>query len=214
MSTEKIILIGGGGHCKACIDVIEATGKYVIEGILDKSDAKGKRVLGYPVLGTDERIDELTFRGYQFLVTLGQIKSAFVRKKIFHKLKSLNSSCPVIISPYAHVSKYAHIGKGTIVMHNSVVNAEAIVGENCILNTGSIIEHETIIGHHCHISTNAVVNGNCIIGNEVFIGSGTVVSNGNKIADNVVVGGSCYIYNGLPEPGIYIDTRDKKKLLP
>ncbi|MBI4645951.1 MAG: acetyltransferase, partial [Bacteroidia bacterium] len=29
---QKIILIGGGGHCKACSDVIETEGKYNIAG--------------------------------------------------------------------------------------------------------------------------------------------------------------------------------------
>jgi len=32
---EEIILVGGGGHCKACIDVIKIENKYQIEGILD-----------------------------------------------------------------------------------------------------------------------------------------------------------------------------------
>lgn len=212
MSADKIILIGGGGHCKACIDVVETTGKYAIEGILEKNDFQEERVLGYPILGTDKMIDELAFNGYRFLITVGQIKSAFIRKKIFQKLTNIKALCPAIISPYAHVSKYAQIGNGTIVMHNSVVNAGAIVGENCILNTGSIIEHETSIGHHCHISTHAVINGNCIIGSEVFIGSGTVISNDLKVADKVVVGGSCYIHREITEPGVYIDMRDQKNL--
>ena len=29
---RDIILIGGGGHCKSCIDVIEMTNKYNIIG--------------------------------------------------------------------------------------------------------------------------------------------------------------------------------------
>jgi len=32
---EKIILIGGGGHCKACIDVIEQAGIFDIARILE-----------------------------------------------------------------------------------------------------------------------------------------------------------------------------------
>jgi len=31
---EKIILIGGGGHCKSCIDVIEQEGRFIIAGIV------------------------------------------------------------------------------------------------------------------------------------------------------------------------------------
>ena len=32
---DKIILIGGGGHCKSCIDVIEQEGRFTIAGIVD-----------------------------------------------------------------------------------------------------------------------------------------------------------------------------------
>ena len=32
---EKLVLIGGGGHCRACIDVIERENKYQIAGIVD-----------------------------------------------------------------------------------------------------------------------------------------------------------------------------------
>jgi len=33
---KKIILLGGGGHCKSCIDVIENENIYKIAGIIDK----------------------------------------------------------------------------------------------------------------------------------------------------------------------------------
>ena len=32
---QRIVLIGGGGHCKSCIDVIEQQGVYQIAGIVD-----------------------------------------------------------------------------------------------------------------------------------------------------------------------------------
>jgi len=31
---EQIILIGGGGHCKSCIDVIEQKGRFAIAGTI------------------------------------------------------------------------------------------------------------------------------------------------------------------------------------
>ncbi len=33
---KEIILVGGGGHCKSVIDVIEQEAKYKIAGIIDK----------------------------------------------------------------------------------------------------------------------------------------------------------------------------------
>ena len=33
----EIILLGGGGHCRSCIDVIEQAGDFNIAGIVDKN---------------------------------------------------------------------------------------------------------------------------------------------------------------------------------
>ena len=53
LQNEKIILIGGGGHCKSVIDVIEQEGKFQIAGIIDKQGNISK-VLGYPIIGNDD----------------------------------------------------------------------------------------------------------------------------------------------------------------
>lgn len=59
MKNKKIILIGGGGHCKAVIDVIELLGGYEILGIIDINEKVGSDILGYKVIGTDEDIKYL-----------------------------------------------------------------------------------------------------------------------------------------------------------
>ena len=45
MSKEKIVLLGGGGHCRSIIDVIELENKYKIVGIVDKKELIGSKVL-------------------------------------------------------------------------------------------------------------------------------------------------------------------------
>ena len=37
MNKKKIILIGGGGHCKSCIDVIESNNMFDIAGIVENT---------------------------------------------------------------------------------------------------------------------------------------------------------------------------------
>ena len=56
---EKIVLIGGGGHCKSVIDVVEQENKYEIIGIIDTKENIGKRVLGYQVIGCDDDLSEV-----------------------------------------------------------------------------------------------------------------------------------------------------------
>ena len=56
---ENIILVGGGGHCKACIDVIELEKKFNIIGILDDDESKiGFTILGYQIIGTSNQIND------------------------------------------------------------------------------------------------------------------------------------------------------------
>jgi sugar O-acyltransferase (sialic acid O-acetyltransferase NeuD family) len=171
---EKLILIGAGGHCKACIDVIEQEGRFIIAGILDVPEKIGITVLGYPVIGSDEMLPELTRQHSNFFITIGQIGAPGIRKKIYQDLKRLGSTLPVIISPKAYVSPSAVIGKGTILMHHALVNAGATVGENCIINTKALIEHDAKIGDHCHIATGAIINGGVLVGTESFVGSGVI----------------------------------------
>ena len=56
---KYLLLIGGGGHCRSCIDVIEAEGKYIIAGIVTQTDGGCESVLGYDVLGGDDNLAEL-----------------------------------------------------------------------------------------------------------------------------------------------------------
>ena len=57
---EKIILIGGGGHCKSCIDVIVQEGKYRIAGIVDLPEKLHQKILGYEIISTDDDMPRLT----------------------------------------------------------------------------------------------------------------------------------------------------------
>lgn len=174
MNKEEIILIGGGGHCNSCIDVIETENKYRIEGIIDVAEKLGQKLLGYPIIGTDDDLENLANKYPNFLITIGHLNNPETRIKLFDTLRKLSVTLPVIISPHAYVSKHSTIGAGTIVMHNSLINANVTIGSNCIINSNSLVEHDAIIDDHCHISTAAVINGGVKVGTGTFYGSGAI----------------------------------------
>lgn len=171
---EKLILLGGGGHCKSCIDVIEKEAKYEIAGILDNEELVGQKILGYEFIGTDEDISKFVKEGYIFLITVGQIKTSVIRKKLFVLLSNNNAQIATVISPRAYVSRHADIGKGTIIMHDALVNASASIGKNCIINSKALIEHDVAIEDFCHISTSTVINGGATVKEGTFFGSNAV----------------------------------------
>lgn len=188
---KPIILVGGGGHCKSVIDVAESAG-YTILGILDKPEEVGKRVLDYEVIGTDDDIPNYVDKA-EFVITVGQVKSSAIRRKIDALIKQAGGRLATIVASDAYISNYATIGEGSVIMHKAFVNAGAIIGRNCIINTMANIEHDCRIDDFCHVSTGAMVNGETQIGNNVFVGSGSVIhqcvtiSNGSVIPAGTVV---------------------------
>lgn len=199
---RPLILIGGGGHCKSVIEVAESTG-YEIKGILDMPDEVGKEVLpGHKVIGTDDEIPQYV-EECDFIITVGFIKNPALRIKLYNKVKAAGGRLETIIASTAHVSKYAELGEGTVIMHHAFVNAGAKIGDNCIINTFVNIEHDAEVGNQCHISTGTMVNGECKIGENCFIGSQSVCANCIEIASDIIVGAGSVVRKSIRVKGIY-----------
>lgn len=199
---RPLILVGGGGHCKSVIEVAESAG-YEIRGILDMSEAVGKEVLpGHKVIGTDDEIPQYVDE-CDFVITVGFIKNPDLRIKLYNRVKDAGGKLATIVAATAHVSKYAIVSDGSVIMHNALVNADAKIGENCIINTFVNIEHDAEIGNHCHISTGTMVNGGCKIGDNCFVGSQAVCANYIEIGSDIIIGAGSVVRKSIRTKGIY-----------
>ena len=188
----ELLLLGGGGHCLSCIEVIESSTNFKISGLIDNSKDVFE-LSDYQILGTDECLADMRSKIDNAIVTVGQIKSAHVRLSLYNKLRNLNFVLPTIISHSSTVSRRSFLGEGTMVMHGARVNAGCNLGSNNILNTNCVLEHSVTLGSHIHISTGAIINGDAVVGDESFIGSGAVVFEGANLPPNTIVpAGSIY----------------------
>ena len=201
---KPLLLVGGGGHARACLDVIETEGNFEIQGIVERIGGEQAPVLGYPVIGSDADLAALLSATPSVLITVGQVKSPDARVALYELLLRLGAEFPCIVSPTSYVSKHSTIGEGTIVMHRAIINATASVGSNCIINSQALVEHEAVIGDHCHISTGAKVNGDVNIGSGAFIGIGAILREGVLIGANCVVGAGAIVLHDLPEKTQYV----------
>lgn len=183
-----ILLIGGGGHCKAVIDVIENECRFTIEGIIDKRELIGQKVLNYEIIGCDDDLEKFTTIKNAF-ISVGQIRSVEPRIRLYNKIKMLGFEIPIIVSNQCYVSKHSQIGEGSIIMHHALVNAGATIGKNCIINTKALIEHDAVVENHCHVSTGAIVNGGVTVREKTFIGSNST-SRGYCEANGFIKAGS------------------------
>jgi sugar O-acyltransferase (sialic acid O-acetyltransferase NeuD family) len=185
---KEIILVGGGGHCKSVIDVIEQEAKYTIAGIIDKKELVGSEVLGYKIIGCDDDLVKIREQFSHAIVTVGHVKSNALRVKLFNLLKDLDFHMPNIISPLAYVSRHAFVDEGSVILHHALVNPHAKVGKNCIINSKALIEHDATVEDHCHISTASVINGGTVVKENSFYGSNATSKEYSEVSGFIKAG--------------------------
>ena len=169
---------------------------------MDLPEKLGTKVLDYTVIGNDDDIIKY-INCCKFIVTLGFIKNPLPRIHLHEKIINAGGSFATLIAPSAHVSKYAEIGEGTVIMNQACVNAGAKIGFGCIINTFSDIEHNVVIGDYTHVSTGAMINGDCKIGDSCFIGSQSVMVNGVNIVSGGIIGAGAEVRKDITLKGLY-----------
>lgn len=184
---KNLLLIGCGGHSRSLIDLIETTVHWKIYGLVGLPEQVGTNVFGYTVLCSDQELPAMVDDCPLAVLAIGQLPDPSLRVHLAQYLDKIGFKSPVLISPYAVVSRHAQIGHGTVVGHGAIVNAGAVIGDHCIINSHALIEHDSQIGNHTHVSTGALINGGVTVGPRSFIGSGAMIRDGLSIPSSTVI---------------------------
>lgn len=197
---DKIVLVGGGGHCKVVIETLQLVKSYDVAGICDNVSGN---VLGVPILGNDDMLSELYASGTRnAFVTVGAIGNAGKRRDLATKLLSLGFTLPNIIHPASIVSLTVKMGFGNFIGPNVVINSSTEVGDCCIINTASVIEHDCKIGKFVHIAPMATVCGGVEIGDCVHVGPNATILEYRKVAHHVMVGAGSVVTKDINVAGV------------
>lgn len=194
---KKILLVGGGGHCKSVLDTLLKLNRFSKIGIIDKKENIGKSILGVPIIGTDDDLYNLFINGYKHaFVTVGSVGNPNLRIKLFNILNVIGFSITNIIDPTAIVGCSVNMDDGIFIGKRAIVNAGSIIGKGSIINSGSIIEHDCTIGEFVHIAPSAVLCGEVKIGNRTHIGANCVIKQQLNVGENSIIGiGSVILKN-------------------
>jgi UDP-perosamine 4-acetyltransferase len=203
LAEKKLILLGGGGHCKVVIAQLRKLNEFTIAGILDRDKPVGTLLNGVAVIGADDDLKDIVHSGVQYaLVTVGSTRDNIRRQALYTAAGEAGCSFPIVVSPAATVEEGVSIGGGTVVMPGCIVNVDAVIGENCIINTGAIIEHDCRLGSHCHIAPGVRLSGGVEIGEMSFIGAGSVLMQGVKVGRKAIVGAGCVVIRDVPDHSV------------
>jgi sugar O-acyltransferase (sialic acid O-acetyltransferase NeuD family) len=202
-NANKIIIYGGGGHAKTCIDILRQMGMFNICGIIGRKLKIGSLVLGVPVIGNDEDLNVFYRDGYHMIINgVGAVSNHPVREEIYKRLKNIGFYIPNIIHPKSAVEPSVKLGEGNQIMAAAVVGSDVAIGNNCIINSGSIVSHESKLGDNVHIAPGAILAGKVSVGSNTLIGMGSSTYLRVKIGSNVIIYNGCVISNDISDNAI------------
>lgn len=194
----RLLLIGGGGHCRSILDCVLRMGTYDDVGIVDFDSAAS--ALGIPVVGTDDDLPDLLRYGWTHaFVSVGSVGSTALRRKLYQMAKDIGFEIPSIVDPSAQIAAGTEIGEGAFVGKLAVVNTSSRIGKCAIINTGAIVEHDCLVGEFSHISPGGVLCGQVTVGSDSHVGAGAVVRQQTVIGSRSIVGAGSVVVKDIPE---------------
>lgn len=195
--SEKIVVLGAGGHAKVILDILLKNKEYDICGIIDRDDKEDKQILNVPIIGNDSILPILCERGIRMAIVA--VGNNAMRRELSARLISCGYELISAISVDAVISQFAHIGKGVAVMPGAIINAGATIGDGAIINTNASVDHDCNIGNFSHIAPGSAISGGSTVGENSFLGTGSRVIDGITIGDNVMLGAGAVAIRDIPK---------------
>tara|TARA_B100000787_G_scaffold158347_1_gene135707 strand:- start:1166 stop:1843 length:678 start_codon:yes stop_codon:yes gene_type:complete len=214
MISQKIVIIGGGGHAGIILDCIKAQNKYEPIGYLD--DKKGyfyRENIKY--LGS---IDSF-FKNFKakvknenlyFTIAIGD---NYIRKKIFYylkKKKNLSLKWATLIHPSASIASKVKIAKGAQILNGSIISFNTKISKFVCINTGATIDHDNHFSNFSAAGPSACTGGNVKIGEGSFLGINCSVKHNINIGKNVIVGGNSFVNQNCKANSVYVGVPARK----
>lgn len=200
MEKSRILLIGGGGHCRSVLDCMLELDEYDEIGIIERGEYGKKGPFGIPVIGSDSDLPSLFDSGWiNSAVTLGSVGCPNSRQAIFRRLEEIGFLLPSIISVSSEIGREVCLGKGVFIGKRAVVNSGTRIGQCAIINTGAIVEHNCTIESFAHISPGAILCGGVSVGENSHIGAGAVARQQVKIGKNSIIGAGSVVVQDIPD---------------
>lgn len=201
---NSIYVLGIGHNSIAMIDLAEDCG-YEIAGLYHYNNERtGENYFDFKIAGcTEDLLSKESLEGMNFLLTMGDNA---IRTELYNKIIAKRGNVPTLVHPTATVSKRSQLGKGVLIMPQSIIQADVKIGDNSIVTLNTTISHSTSIGNNCFISGHNLIGAyvtiedNCWIGQSCLVVSGTVTT----IGHHSVLGAGSVLRNDMRPECLYL----------
>jgi len=184
---SPVILLGGGGHAKVVLEALVLSGRNIL-GVVTPDCKEGDHFCGFPVLGNDEYLDDLTADEVVLANGIGAMVYQHTRRSLAESMRKKGFTFCRIIHPSAIIASDVEIAKGAQVMAGSIIQPGTYVGVDSVINTGVLVDHDCRIEDNCHLAPGVICCGGVHVHSKTFIGAGTTIMQNLSIAKNSIIG--------------------------
>lgn len=214
--TKDLVIMGAGGDGKNVAEMVEDIGsEWNLLGFLDDDPSKqGIEINGVPVLG--KIVDATKYSNCHYVLLIGHVGNYFAKKRLVAKLGISLGNYATIIHPDARISKYANIGRGSVIYPGVTVMTNAEVGNFVFVAASTDIGHDTKIGDYVTISTLVAVSGYVIIEEGCYIGLSSSIREHVTVREWSTVGMGSVVVSDVPAYHVVVGNPAKvlRKLQP
>ncbi len=190
-NNNSVYVIGCGGHAKVVVQLLRALELHVAAIFDDDSGKWHGSLLGYPVVGSVDRVADHPRRPAVIAVGDNAVREAIAARFDLEWL--------TLVHPRAYVDSTASLGPGTVVMAGAVIQAETHIGAHVIINTSASVDHDCMVGDYVHIAPGARVAGGVVVGDNCFLGLGAIILPERRVGARTIVGAGAVVTHDLPE---------------
>ena len=203
MDERRFVVWGSSGHARVLRDMLGPNDRIV--GLID-NDLNARTIQnGVPLVvgieGFKALTDEFRAENLSGLVAIGGGRGAD-RLEILDLFVASGLETPELIHPLAYCAPSSTVGKGSHVMAQSVLAADARIGRGVIINHGAVVDHECVLADGVHIAPGATLCGCVHVGENAFIGAGATVLPRLHIGAGSVVGAGATVTCDVPENNV------------
>lgn len=197
---DKIAIVGAGGFGREVLTLVQAINKekerYEILGFIDNLQ-KGTMINGYPVIGTDDEINE-TKEEVSVVLSVGDAR---LKNKIRNKYTNPKIKFPTLIHPSVFIGddNLVKIGQGCIICATCALTTNIVIKDFVTLNLQCTVGHDTIINDYCSFMPGCHISGKVHIEEGVCCGTGVKIIDQTNIGKYTIVGAGAVVTKSLPD---------------
>ncbi|MGH8177792.1 MAG: acetyltransferase [Steroidobacter sp.] len=188
-----LLIVGAGGHGRVVADAALTMSLWRSVCFVDDAAAP-LSVLGFPVVGRSADLERLASSYKAVVIGIGE---ASARLKLLERCAALGYELPVVVHASASISRFASIGRGSVVFAQAAVNVGTALGQGCIVNTGATVDHDCELEEGVHVCPGVHLAGSVRIAARSWIGIGSAVRQGIRIGSDVTVGAGAAVVSDI-----------------